>query len=369
MADRDDYYQLLDVARDATAAQIKKSFRELARKYHPDRNKEPDAEQRFKAIAEAYAVLSDPKKRAEYDAGALHGAQGFSAEDIFHGADLGDLFGGVGFGAGDNWFDRMFGRQRQQSPTSGEDVVARLTIPLERILSGGEETITLSHPETCKTCLGTGAKAGTSPTPCAACHGSGQQSTTSRRGPLQVRTVTTCQTCKGQGRVIDEPCPVCGGRGSVDRNRHLKVRIPAGVPEGSVLRLAGQGMPGPPGKPCGDLHLTVHSARHPLFERDGSDLWGHLPLDVADAALGTIVELPTLDGTASVRVPAGTQSDSVLRLAGKGLPRADTSARGDLFVRIQLRVPEQLSVEERRLFGQLRELRRTSRSPTVGAPN
>jgi len=250
--------------RDATAPLIKKAFRDLARKHHPDRNKEPEAEQRFKAIAEAYAVLSDPQKRAQYDAGALRDSQGFSQEDVFHRADLGDLFGGSGFGSADSWFDRMFGRQRKRPATSGEHLAARLSVPLEKVLSGGEETLMLAHPELCSACRGSGAKPGTSPKQCSACQGSGQQSAASTRGSMQVRTITICQVCKGKGQLVDEPCPDCSGRGQIQRTRNLKVRIPpASVPVLAVLLDAARSADSPLAAPSKYASQSIEPASSP----------------------------------------------------------------------------------------------------------
>ena len=355
MAQTRDYYEALGVARDADQTAIKDAFRQLALKYHPDRNKEPGAGERFKEIAEAYAVLNDPKKRAAYDAGGHAGVAGFSPEDLFGGINFEDIFGGLGFErGGSGLFDGFF--RRGAAPRSGENIEVAITVPLERVLAGGEETVHIAHPIACQSCGGSGAKAGTSPRQCAGCDGKGQRVREQRKEGVSLRQITTCPDCAGRGTIIDTPCPECAGTGSAARDEVLTVRVPVGVEEGTALRVPGHGMPAEkPGLPPGDLFVVVRTADDPRFARQGRDLHRVETVDIVDAVLGTSIEVPTLDGPVSVNVPAGTQPDSLLRLRGKGLPRFGGGARGDLYVQLRIHVPEVLSERQRRLFEQLRE--------------
>lgn len=358
-----DYYEVLGVPRDADEKKIKDAFRELALKYHPDRNKEPGAEEKFKEIAEAYAVLSDPKKRAAYDSGGFAGVAGVSPEDLFGGINFDEIFGGRGFGfdfGGESFFDRFF---RRRGPQRGEDLAVELAIPLEHVVTGGEETVRLARLEPCPDCKGSGARAGTQPRPCKTCAGTGRKTATRREGGMLFQQITTCPECDGRGQFIDKPCPQCGGRGEVEREEKLTVKIPAGVEEGMTLRVPGRGVASedPQGKP-GDLLVMVRSKPDRRFERRGEHLWRVETIEVVDAALGTSLAVPTLDGEASVKVPPGTQPDSVLRLKGKGLPRFGGSGRGDLLLRVQVHVPERLSFEEQKLYERLQSLSRKDKS-------
>lgn len=356
-AEKRDYYDVLGVPRDADAKGIKDAFRKLALKYHPDRNKEPGAEARFKEIAEAYAVLSDPKKRADYDAGGFAGLKGVRPEDLFGGIDFNDLFGGLGFDFGGGIFDGLFGRHRRAGPLRGDNIEVMLRIPLERVASGGEEPVRVARPATCPTCKGSGAKPGTTPRVCDVCHGTGSEVKTGNEGGVMFRRVTTCPACGGRGRFIDQPCPECRGQGRVDLTETLTVKVPPGVEEGMVLRIPGHGLPSPePNGPAGDLFVVVHSLPDPRFERAGADLWTVRDLRLTDAVLGSELDLQTLDGTASVKVPPGTQPDTVLRLRRKGLPHFGGGPPGDLLLKLRVIVPEHLSGEERRLYEQLRRI-------------
>ena len=352
MAQPRDYYEVLGVARDADEKTIKDAFRQLALKYHPDRNKEPGASDRFKEVAEAYAVVSDPKKRAEYDARGFAGVAGFSPEDLIGGINFEDIFGGLGFDFGGP-FDRFFGRR--SAPRRGENIEISVTIPIERVLNGGEQTVHVGRPATCQACHGSGAKAGTTPRRCAKCGGSGQLVRSQRKGGVSLQQITTCLECGGRGTIIDTPCPECGGTGKVHHDEVLTLRVPVGVEEGTALRLPGRGMPADkPGLPPGDLFVVVRTAADPRFERSGSDLYRAETIDVVDAVLGTSIDVPTLDGPVSVKIPAGTQPDSALRLRGRGLPRFGGGARGDLFIQLQIHVPERLTDHQRHLFEQLK---------------
>ena len=362
-----DYYEVLGVPREADASTIKNAFRELAMKYHPDRNKAPDAEEKFKEIAEAYAVLSDPKKRAQYDRGGFAGVADFTPEDLFGGIDFGDIFGDMGFGfdfGGGSIFDRLF-RHGRRGPARGQDLEIMLTVPLERINSGGEETVRYTRSVTCPTCRGSGAKPGTTPRQCDTCGGTGRRVISrdqkQEKGSIHFQQITVCPTCQGQGVFIDNPCQACHGTGQVEKEESLKVTIPVGVEEATALRIPAHGMPSeePNGVP-GDLYVIVRSAGDPRFERAGADLWRSETLEVTDAVLGTTLTVPTLDGQVDVKVPAGTQPDEILRLRGKGLARPGGGGYGNLNVRIQVHVPENPTAEERRLYEQLRLLGSTS---------
>jgi molecular chaperone DnaJ len=362
VAEPRDYYEVLGVPRDADVKAIKDAFRQLALKYHPDRNKEPGASDRFKEIAEAYAVLSDPKKRAEYDARGYAGVAGFSTEDLFGGINFEDIFGGLGFDfGGKGLFDRLY--RRRAAPRQGENLEVTISVPLERVLSGGEETVHVGRPVTCQACQGSGSKAGTKPRTCSKCGGSGQLVRSQRKDGVSLQQITTCPDCGGRGSFIDIPCPECGGRGETSRDEVLTVRIPVGVEDGTALRVPGHGLPADkPGLPSGDLSVLVRSADDPRFERHGRDLYRVETVDVADAVLGTSIDMPTLDGQMSIKVPPGTQPDSMLRLRGKGLPRFGGGARGDLYVRVQVHIPERLSERQRHLFEEVRAAERAKNS-------
>ncbi len=358
MAEQRDYYEILGVPRDADQKAIKKAFRKLALKYHPDKNKAPGAEEKFKQIAEAYAILSDPKKRADYDAHGLAGVAGFSAEDLFGGINFEDIFAGFAPGfdvGGGGLFERLF--RRHAGPRRGANIEVLLRVPLERVVTGGEEEVRIGRPTTCSACNGNGAEAGTQPRNCNECGGSGRLIKTRREGSVGIQQINTCPDCRGKGHFIDHPCPQCHGRGETTSHQTLKVKVPVGVEEGTALRVPGHGMPSPePGGVAGDLHVIVRTAPDPRFERHGANLWRAETIDLTDAVLGTRRTAPTLDGEISVKIPPGTQPDSVLRLRGKGLPAFGGGRRGDLYLRLNVRVPEKLSAKERRLYEGLREL-------------
>lgn len=353
-----DYYEVLGVAREADQKAIKDAFRSLALKYHPDRNKAPGAEERFKEIAEAYAVLSDPKKRADYDQQGFAGVAGFSAEDLFGGINFEDIFGGSEFGFGGGLFDRMFHR-RPAGPPHGDNLKIDLVIPLDKVVAGGDEALRLQHPRACPECGGSGAATGSTPRDCAECHGSGRKTLSQRRGDnanqVLIQQIGICPACQGRGRIIEHPCRHCQGLGQVREEETLTVNIPVGADEGMALRIPGRGLPAPmPGGVPGDLFVVVHSAPDARFQRDGADLWHGVQIGPVDAVLGTELEVPTLEGKVRVSVPPGTQPEATLRLRGKGLPEFGGKQRGDLYLRLHLHIPEKLSAEERSLYEKLR---------------
>jgi molecular chaperone DnaJ len=343
MAKRD-YYEVLGVSKSASADEIKKAYRRLAMKYHPDRNKgEADSESKFKEAKEAYEVLRDSDKRAAYDrfgheglSGAgMGGPGGFSAEgfsDIF-GDVFGDIFGGGG---------RRGGRQVFR----GADLGYELRLDLERAVRGDTVTIDVPSQVTCEVCDGSGAKKGTTPIQCSTCGGAGQ--VRMQQGFFSIQQ--TCPACKGAGTMISDPCENCHGRGRVRKTRTLSVKVPAGVDDGDRIRLSGEGEAGRNGGPPGDLYVEIRLEPHKIFMRDGADLSCEVPISFATAALGGEVELPTLDGNVSLKVPAGTQSGKVFRLRSKGVTTVRDSRKGDLFAKVAVETPVNLTNEQKELL-------------------
>ncbi|HEY5994590.1 MAG TPA: DnaJ C-terminal domain-containing protein [Gallionellaceae bacterium] len=350
---------MLGVSRDADEKAIKDAFRTLALKYHPDRNKEDGATERFKEIAEAYAVLSDPKKRAEYDNRGFAGVSGFSPEDLFGGINFGDIFGGNDLGFGGGLFEQFF--RRRAGPHRGRDIEIELVVPLARIALGGEESVRFGREAVCDECGGSGAARGTQPKPCAACHGSGRltQSHREGRGNVFIQQVSVCPVCHGRGVVIEHLCPACAGSGKAEREESLAVTIPPGIEDGVALKIPGKGEASADagGRP-GDLYVVVRAAPDSRFARSGADLWREETISIPDAVLGTSLSVPTLESEASVTIPPGTQPDAVLRLHGKGLPRFQGRGNGDIYLRVKVHVPERLSSSERELYDRLRSLAR-----------
>ncbi len=362
-----DYYEVLGVPRDADAKTIKNAFRQLARRYHPDISTEPDAEQRFKESAEAYGVLSDPARHADYDAQGFSGLAGATAEDVWGGIDFADIFGS-GAPAFSGLFERVFGMQ----PTAlrrGEDVRTDLVIGLDEVLTGGKQAVTIRRLGPCPRCAGRGSRPGTAPRRCPQCAGTGQLAGSGRIGPMVVRRVTTCPQCDGRGRIIDEPCPACAASGTAVREETVTIRIPPGIPDGAALRLAGHGMPSPmPGGLPGDAYVTIRTRADPRFARVGADLWYNLHVEAPDAALGLTAAIPVPGGQARVRIPPGTQPGSVLRVTGRGLPHHPGPGRGSLNVTVTLDIPRLLSSRQRQLYEQLRSEHAEIRSEAAGSP-
>jgi molecular chaperone DnaJ len=357
-----DYYEVLGVSRDADEKAIKKAYKRLAMKYHPDRNRDPDAEEKFKEVARAYAVLSDAEKRRMYDAGGMGGVSHFTDEELFRDVDFdfGDLFRGFGFDfgmGGGSIFDRFF-RQPQQRQAHGVDLRVRMALSLERIFSGGAELLRFSRHVGCPDCHGYGTRDGRPPKACSTCGGSGRRVVTNRRGNMQFQQVLTCPVCQGRGVLIGEACSRCHGSGEVEKEESLKITIPPGIEDGSVLRVPGHGLPSEQGgMPPGDLYVEVYTRSDHRFQRHGADLWRTERLNVPEAVLGTRLRVPTLDGAVDVTIPPGMQPEEMLRLRGKGLPRYRGTGRGDLILRIEVVIPEQLSDEEREYYQRLATLR------------
>jgi molecular chaperone DnaJ len=353
-----DYYEVLGVGREAGEAEIKQAYRKLALQYHPDRNPDnPDAEERFKEASEAYSVLSDAQKRAAYDRFGHAGLQGAAGggfnPDAF--ADFSDILGDF-FGFGD-----LFGggRRQRQRWQRGEDLRFDLEIEFEQAVAGMTAEIQVPRMETCGHCQGTGSEPGSGPTPCPTCHGRGE--VIYQQSFLSIRR--TCSTCGGVGQIIRNPCRECHGQGRKQAQRKMKINIPAGVDNGTRVRLSGEGQPGVNGGPPGDLYVFLKVKEHPFFERQENDLHCTIPINVAQAALGCEIEVPTLDEPAKLRIPEGTQNGAQFRLRHKGVPVVNSHNRGDLYVHIDVKIPSKLSREQRKLFEQLRDTLPVDNSP------
>jgi molecular chaperone DnaJ len=347
-----DYYDVLGVARSANDNDLKSAYRKLALKYHPDRNPgDKAAEDKFKEAAEAYAILADTEKRSLYDrfghagvSAAAGGAAGFDPT-IF--SDFGDILGGLGdiFGFGD-----LFGAARRRGgPQRGADLRYDLEITFEEAARGTETTIQVPRHESCGSCNGSGAAAGSAPAVCPQCRGQGQ--VRFQQGFFTV--ARTCPQCQGSGRIITKPCQTCRGLGRVATERKITVKIPAGIAAGQQLRLAGEGEGGSAGGPSGHLYVVVHVQEHEFFRRDGINLFCEIPVNFTTVALGGEIQVPTLDGTETVKVPDATTTGTTLRLRGKGLPDVSGRGRGDLFVTVQVQTPRKLTREQRHLLEQL----------------
>ena len=345
MADKADYYELLDIDRDADADALKKAFRKKALKFHPDRNPDdPSAEERFKQVNEAYAVLSDPQKRQLYDQYGHEAPGGLGGNPFTSGGmnpdDLRDMFGG-------DLFEQLFGSFFRRSPVRhGRDVQVDLEVTLEQVAEGGETELSFERRGRCGTCTGSGSRPGTQPIKCGTCAGLGQVRVA--RGFLSM--VQTCPSCRGEGRQITDPCGPCGGRGMVPEEVTITLPIPKGIATGHKLRLDGEGHGGRQGGMAGDLYVVVHVAEHPFFEREGDDLVCEVPISFPEAAMGGTIEVPTLGGKARVKVPASTQSAKTLRLRGKGLPGVRGRSTGDQLVRLHVETPQRLTDRQRELL-------------------
>src|SRR5438132_2781559 len=354
-ANKRDYYEVLGVTRSASDQELKTAYRRLAHQYHPDKNQtDPTAEERFKEAAEAYAVLSDTEQRQRYDrfghagvsssaASAAWGAPGFSGiEDI-----LGDLFGfGDVFAAGGRAGSRRSAAQR------GADLRYDLEISLEEAAAGMTAQLRIPKLEKCEKCDGSGATPGTHAETCSTCNGAGQ--VRYQQGFFSVSR--TCGTCRGAGQVISSPCEACRGAGRIEREKSMEVKIPAGVETGSRLRLQAEGESGVYGGPSGDLYVVIHVSEHEEFERQGNNLYSSVPISFAQAALGSEIEVRTLNGEQSLKIPAGTQTGTVFRVRGQGMPVLGGRGRGDMFVSVSVVTPKTLSREQRRLLEQLAEV-------------
>ncbi|MBI5355427.1 MAG: molecular chaperone DnaJ [Candidatus Aenigmarchaeota archaeon] len=337
MPSKRDYYEILGVARGASQDEIKKAFRSLAKKWHPDVNHSKDAEEKFKEINEAFQALGDEKKRQQYD---QFGHSAFRPEDfrsdfssfsdLFREMGFGDLFGNFGF---------------RQQDREGADLRYDVEIPLEEIFSGAEKKIDVTKPESCRSCSGTGAKGALKP--CAECKGAGQVRSVRSMGFMQAVTVTPCGKCKGRGKTAEQHCDACRGKGKVTATKKIEVKIPKGIQDGQFLRVPGEGEPGDYGAPSGDLYVVVTVAPHQIFERRENDIFCKTTVDLGTAVSGGEVDVPTITGKAKLKIPPGTQSHTVFRLAGQGLPDMHSRKRGDQLVAVIVEIPKNLSESQK----------------------
>lgn len=360
-----DYYELLGVAKGASVDEIKKAYRQLAMRYHPDKNPgNKEAEDKFKEISTAYAVLSDPDKKAKYDrfghsAFEQAGAAAYSQVDpmdLFR-----SIFGGMGRGGGSMFDDFFGGRGGGETVFRGDDLRTTITLDFDVAARGSEVDLKIKRLEACGTCAGSGAKPGSSPTTCSTCAGAGQVRRTQQTLFGHFATVTDCPKCRGTGKEIRDPCSDCRGQGRVEVKRSISVKIPAGIDNDTVMRVRGEGDVGPYNGPPGDLNVVVQVRPHPIFERQGGDLICRMPVTFSQLALGTELEVPTLpsDGKSrkmKVKIPPGTDTHTVFRMRGMGLPDLHTGRTGDMLVTVEIEIPQKLSKRERELLTELSEI-------------
>ncbi|RHW38585.1 molecular chaperone DnaJ [Lysinibacillus yapensis] len=345
-----DYYEVLGVSKSASKDEIKKAYRKLSKQYHPDLNKEPGADEKFKEIAEAYEVLSDDTKRSQYDQ--------FGHEGPNQGGFGG--FGGSGFGGFEDIFSSFFGgggrRSDPNAPRKGDDLQYRMNISFEDAVFGKQTEIEIPKDETCDTCHGSGAKPGTSPQTCTTCNGAGQVNQTVETPFGRMVNRRTCSTCRGTGKIIPEKCTTCHGTGTVQKRKKIKVTIPAGVDDGQQLRVSGQGEPGINGGPAGDLYIVFSVRNHEYFERDGDDIYYELKLTFPQAALGDEIEVPTIHGKVKLKIPAGTQSGAQFRIKDKGVKNVHGYGTGHQYVIVKVMTPTKLTEKQKQLLRDFAEI-------------
>ncbi|GGA68747.1 molecular chaperone DnaJ [Ornithinibacillus halotolerans] len=347
-----DYYEVLGVEKSATKEEIKKSYRKLARKYHPDVNKEPDAADKFKEVKEAYETLSNDQKRAQYDQfghAGMNGGQGFGG---FGGAQD---FGGFG-----DIFDMFFGgggrRRDPNAPQQGADLQYTMILDFEEAIFGKETEISIPNDEECATCHGSGAKPGTKPKTCTHCQGSGQLNTEQNTPFGRVVNRRVCHHCNGSGKIIPEKCTTCSGKGTVKKNKKIQINIPAGIDEGQQIRVAGKGEPGKNGGPSGDLYVVIKVRSHEFFTREGDNIFCELPLTFTQAALGDELEVPTVHGKVKLKIPAGTQTGRIFRLKGKGAPNVRGYGHGDQHIKVRVVTPTKLTERQKELLREFNDI-------------
>ena len=336
-----EYYDRLGVSKDASQDEIKRAYRKMSKKYHPDINKEPGAEEKYKEVQEAYETLSDDQKRAAYDQYGPDGANGFGGQGGFGGFD-----GGAGFGGFEDIFSSLFGggaTRNPNAPRQGDDLQYRVNLSFEEAIFGAEKEVHYNREATCKTCSGSGAKPGTSPVTCGRCHGQGVINVDTQTPLGMMRRQVTCDVCHGTGQEIKEPCQTCHGTGHEKQSHKVSVKIPAGVETGQQIRLAGQGEAGFNGGPYGDLFVIINVNPSDKFTRDGSTIYYTLNISFVQAALGDTVEVPTVHGNVEMTIPAGTQTGKTFRLKGKGAPRLRGGSQGDQHVTVKIVTPTKLN--------------------------
>ncbi|MDU6651521.1 MAG: molecular chaperone DnaJ [Streptococcus vestibularis] len=336
-----EYYDRLGVSKDASQDEIKRAYRKMSKKYHPDINKEPGAEEKYKEVQEAYETLSDDQKRAAYDQYGPDGANGFGGQGGFGGFD-----GGAGFGGFEDIFSSFFGggaTRNPNAPRQGDDLQYRVNLSFEEAIFGAEKEVHYNREATCKTCSGSGAKPGTSPVTCGRCHGQGVINVDTQTPLGMMRRQVTCDVCHGRGKEIKEPCTTCHGTGHEKQSHKVSVKIPAGVETGQQIRLAGQGEAGFNGGPYGDLFVIINVNPSDKFTRDGSTIYYTLNISFVQAALGDTVEVPTVHGNVEMTIPAGTQTGKTFRLKGKGAPRLRGGSQGDQHVTVKIVTPTKLN--------------------------
>ncbi|QHS22813.1 molecular chaperone DnaJ [Virgibacillus sp. MSP4-1] len=348
-----DYYEVLGVSQDASKDEIKKAYRKLARKYHPDVSKEEDAADKFKEVKEAYEVLSNEQKRAQYDQFGHAGANGGAGQGGFGG------FGAEDFGGFGDIFDMFFGGGRRRDPNAprqGADLQYTMDLTFEEAIFGKETDIQIPKEENCDTCNGTGAKAGSHPETCSHCGGSGQLNQEQNTPFGRVVNRRVCHYCQGTGKIIKDKCNTCGGAGKVKTHKKIHISIPAGIDNGQQIRVAGHGEPGVNGGPAGDLFVVARVQPHEFFERDGDDIRCELPLTFTQAALGDELEVPTVHGKVKLKVPAGTQTGTFFRLRGKGAPNVHGRGQGDQHIKVRVITPKNLSDRQKELLREFNEI-------------
>ncbi len=351
MAEKRDYYEVLGVSKNASEDEIKRAYKKLARKYHPDMNPgDKEAEEKFKEVNEANEVLSNPEKKAKYDQFGFAGVDpnygagqgGYGGAGGFDFGDLGDIFGsffGGGFGGG--------GRRNPNAPQRGESIRASLSVDFTEAAFGCEKSITIDRSEQCPTCKGKGCAPGTTPEVCTECHGTGTVTQAQRTPFGMMQSQTVCPKCRGKGQIIHQPCPDCRGAGAVRKRRTIQVNIPAGIDNGQTISLRGQGHSGKNGGPAGDLLITVMVRPHEIFRRDGTAVFCEAPITFTQAVLGGTLEIPTIDGKVKYDIPEGTQTGTVFRLRGKGIPVLNGRGRGDQYVTVNIETPRNLNREQK----------------------
>ena len=356
MTEKRDYYEVLGVSKDTPKADIKKAYRKLAMKYHPDRNKSPDAEEKFKEISQAYAVLSDDEKRSQYDQFGHAGINGkYNWEDIYRSTDFASIFRDIGFGGFGSIFDMFFGGggRRRNGPRKGADMRYDIEIALEEAAFGLEKEIEVQGFDVCETCHGSAMKPGTSSEKCPKCNGTGEIQHTRSLGGMYFRQVQPCGQCIGRGFPSKNLCQTCKGSGATPGLHKINLKVPAGIDDGLSLRLADEGKPGYKGGPKGDLYVVVHVKPHKLFERRGDNIQYEAQITFPQAALGTKIDVPTLYGDTKLKIPKGTQSGTIFRLKGKGLPHLRGWGHGNQFVNVIVHTPTKLSNTQKKLLAEL----------------